>query len=491
MILFNWTIAIIVVIAMGVQGGTPGERRSGVSPLRIELLSGGQKQGLSDVQMNDAHTRGGKNMAGMRVSQHCGRCGSANHNDRSFLNALTPEKRVELAGHIRENGEVQLFSWDSNKNFMESELGYYQRTYAAGLEARNARYLANGQPERCRTVENLYTSPKSRPEEVILQIGTKDNTVSAELFIVCVREWNNRLMKWSAEHGNPLSVLTIAIHNDESTPHAHIRRVWNSKDKFGYIIPNQNQALKSAGVELPQPNKPEGRYNNRKMAFDAFARELWQEVCLEHGLEIETEPRPNMKHKSKQDYIAGQIQADIAKKEAERDAAIAAAEKATLEATEKLQEAIKRLQIAFPSHKDREEVLEQVERRTGFKKEILTVAKDPEAVLAAVNDAAAVAFDNNRLQRELQLTKKQLHEAKKQLQRAKEDEIYYQEQERQLKHLQYIERAARDLATGKKDLMKCILLPEWYAIEPRYQEIKDAMAYREQQQLQRNQERER
>lgn len=420
-------------------------------------------------------------MGKMRVSQHCGRCGSARHNDRSFLVDLTDEERKEKAGHIREGGTVKLYAWNGTEAFAEAELNYYEKTYADGLAARNQRYLQNCQPERCRTVEELYKNPKTRPEEVIMQIGCKDSTVTMEVFKACLKDWNRRIMAWNQEHGNPMAVLTVAIHDDESTPHAHIRRVWNAKDKFGYIVPNQSQALKNAGIGLPEPKKPEGRYNNRKMTFDILSRGIWQEVCQAHGLEIETEPRVGIKHKGKEDYITGQIQADIAQKEAERDAAIAAAEKATLEATEKLQEAVKRLQTAFPSHKDREEVLEQIERRTGFKKEVLTVAKDPEAILAAVNDATALALDNQRLQNELQITKKQLYEAKRQLQQAKEDELHYQEQERQLKHLQHIERAARDLATGNKDLMKYILSPEWYAIEPRYREIKDAMAYREQQ----------
>ena len=51
--------------------------------------------------------------------------------------------------------------------------------------------------------------------------------------------------------------------------------------------------------------------NNRMMTFEAETREMWQDICKSHGLEIETEPRPRRKHLDKADYIAEQKQAEI------------------------------------------------------------------------------------------------------------------------------------------------------------------------------------
>ena len=41
---------------------------------------------------------------------------------------------------------------------------------------------------------------------------------------------------------------------------------------------------------------------------DSMAREQWQEICKSHGFDIETEPRPNVKHKDKAEYIADQME---------------------------------------------------------------------------------------------------------------------------------------------------------------------------------------
>lgn len=408
----------------------------------------------------------------MRVSQHCGRSGSARHNDRTFLEKLTAEQRAVQARHIRENGEVQLFSWDGNTNFRESEMAYYATTYAAGLEARNARYLANSQPERCRSLENLYTGQKTRPEEVILQIGCKDNTVNVKVFTACVKEWNNKLVEWSRQHGRPLQILNVAIHADETTPHAHIRRVWNVEDKFGYIIPNQNQALKKAGIEPPHPEKPEGRYNNRKMQFDAFARELWQEICKAHGLEIQAEPRPNARHKDKQEYIYSQMAAEIAEMQQRAD-------RTAQEAQERIQEAQERLLEAFPAGGDINGILELKTVKTGIlRQEEVLVVKNPQKVQSAVEDAAALTLRLRQAEKQLQETKKQLEQAKAQLREAQQQADYYKPYYQECRYREI----ARELATGERDLGKYALSREWRSIEPYYNQECNILAYKQLQQ---------
>ena len=76
-----------------------------------------------------------------------------------------------------------------------------------------------------------------------------------------------------------------------------------------------------------------GRYNNRKMAFDSLARGWWQEACLAQGWEIETEARPNMRHKEKRDFIYDQMTAEIDTARQERDAMTAEVDKARQDAT--------------------------------------------------------------------------------------------------------------------------------------------------------------
>lgn len=135
--------------------------------------------------------------------------------------------------------------------------------------------------------------------------------VNVETLEACFKDYLKELTAWNQEHGNHMRILNFAVHADEQSPHIHMRRVWEYTNERGFRDLGQNQALREAGVPLPDPEKLESRYNNRKMTFDAMMRERWQEICKSHGLEIEKEPRPARKHLDKADYIAEQKQQEI------------------------------------------------------------------------------------------------------------------------------------------------------------------------------------
>ena len=234
-----------------------------------------------------------RRIAGMRVSQHSGRQGSAKHNDRNF--------DLRKAPHIDEartgNNVVGSLRGLKGATLEEQELDYYQRVYGAGIDARNKRYLAQRHPERCKTPEAYYRGSKTRPEEMILQIGSHvDGSATPEQLRTCLQEYLAELQNWNQEHGFPFQILNYALHTDETTPHIHLRRVWNTVGKDGTVMPGQNAALEQAGVPLPDPTKPIGRYNNRKQTFDAWSRALWQKIARKHGFEIETIPVKGRKH---------------------------------------------------------------------------------------------------------------------------------------------------------------------------------------------------
>ena len=42
-------------------------------------------------------------------------------------------------------------------------------------------------------------------------------------------------------------------------------------------------------MQLPNPDKPKGRTNNRKMTYDATCRQMFLNICKNHGLGIEEE----------------------------------------------------------------------------------------------------------------------------------------------------------------------------------------------------------
>ena len=145
-----------------------------------------------------------------------------------------------------------------------------------------------------------------------------------------------------------MHLLSIALHGDETSPHAHIRRVWDYETKDGPTL-GQDKALQAAGVELPDPSKPKGRYNNRKMTFDAMMREKWLDICERHGLRLDREPVPGMRHKDKADYIRDQIEKEITTAKEERIEAV--------EALQTAQKQLKALQAEIDTTQSRAEAL--------------------------------------------------------------------------------------------------------------------------------------
>lgn len=271
----------------------------------------------------------------LRVSQHSGRQGSAKHNDRSFMTGRDEAWRQEHAPHIdtTRTGENVVWTWDGQSSIEASERTWYAEAYQQAQEATNARYVREGHADRCKTTDQIYEGRLTRPEELILQVGKQTDGIAPEDLAQAVDRYLDRLDDWDTAHGGHMHILSIALHVDESSPHLHIRRVWDYRDRDGLTRLGQAKALEAAGVPLPEPSKPVGRYNNRKQTFDAMARGWWQEACREQGWEIETEARPDMRHKSKQEYIRDQMAAEIDGLTAEADRSRQDAAMARQEAT--------------------------------------------------------------------------------------------------------------------------------------------------------------
>lgn len=276
----------------------------------------------------------------MRATQHSGRMGSASHNDRSFLS-----RNGGRSDHIDTNrtGDNLYMSWNGDIDFRRAELDFYQKYLSAGIDAKNARYVAQRHADRCRTVEDVYANKKTMPDEIILQIGNKDQRPDPEVVTACITDFIGRQEQWARDHGDPFTILTCAIHLDEATPHAHERIVWHYIDRSGNLSIGQDKALQAAGVERPNPDRPRDRHNNRKMTYTAEMRQLWLDVLRDHGIEAERDPIPGQHHADKESYIRDQIVNDVANAQAQaQDAQIRAQE--AQERTEKLQADISTLQ---------------------------------------------------------------------------------------------------------------------------------------------------
>lgn len=247
----------------------------------------------------------------MKASMHSGRNGSAKHNDRTFISDKTPQEIREIAPHINQTmtsqNIINQVRQTSGMDLQAAELKLYTDLFTSALEATNRRYTAQGHKERCKTIEDLYKGRQTRPEETIYQIGNMEHTISPEKLHACYKDYMRRMMEWNQKHGCHMLILNYSMHIDETTPHIHERRVWAYQDSDGHRRIGQNRALKAAGVPLPHPDQPAGRYNNRKMTFDKMARQMWIEACRDHGIEIDDVPAQRVQHKDKQEYMASKI----------------------------------------------------------------------------------------------------------------------------------------------------------------------------------------
>lgn len=305
----------------------------------------------------------------LRVSQHSGRQGSAKHNDRSFLAGRSEAWRQEHAPHIdpERTDDNVVWTWDGQTDVEASERAWYSQEYQRAQDATNARYAREGHSDRCKSTDQLYEGRLTRPEEMILQVGKQADGIDPAEFAQAVDRYLDKLDEWDTTHGGHMHILSIALHVDESSPHLHIRRVWDYTDRDGLTRLGQARALESAGIPLPDPSKPVGRYNNRKMSFDSLARGWWQEACKEQGWEIETEARPDMRHKDKAAYIYDQIAAELDTVRQERDDMTAQADKARQDATAAdrvRQDATRQAQETERRLSDARTELEAIEART-------------------------------------------------------------------------------------------------------------------------------
>ena len=165
---------------------------------------------------------------------------------------------------------------------------------------------------------------KAHPvRESVLRIGNEAEHLSEEDFEKYTSEFINRLQE---EYGSNIKILDISLHLDERTPHYHVRwiPVYEQeytvtkkvkgeyktdengeflRDKNNRKIPvrekvtemhstyNLDKALEALGFELPYPESKPNRHNNRLINFTYECHQMYNQVCIDHGIEIETTPR--------------------------------------------------------------------------------------------------------------------------------------------------------------------------------------------------------
>lgn len=286
----------------------------------------------------------------MRATIHNGRTShlgafTPRHNDRNFnishAEHIDPER-------VRNN---RYWNWTGKEiTFEAAEIAFYEKHIRKHLDAQNARYTAQRHAERAKTMDEYRRSPQTCPEEVILQIGKRGDTIPADMMARIIQEQIN----WEQKQFPGLKVLNVALHMDEQgAPHIHERRAWVYTDRDGNLAISQNKSLEQMGVELPNPNKPRSRFNNRKMTFSRMCREHLLQICREHGLEIEEIPQEKSKSgRTLEDYKAGEAEKRAADAERRRQFSERAAESAE-----------KRVESARDAARSYEEHAEQVAKQ--------------------------------------------------------------------------------------------------------------------------------
>ena len=260
----------------------------------------------------------------IRVGNHSGRRNKngifrPEHNDRNFdlthASHIAPDK-------VKDN-KVILF-WASkeqkqrNISIDEYELSFYNDLFRTQLGIQNQKHIVSQHKEKVKTMEQFRRCPRYCPEEDIITLGNHDNCVSPEI----LWEITEAYCHWHMETFCQCILLDVALHVDEpdAAPHVHLRKVWIAKakeqieyerkryfenpDRYtkkkcpqlpeeDYVIVHQNASLRQMGIERPDPEKPEGRYNNAKQTYSAMCRKKLIELAQERNISLELTPKPS------------------------------------------------------------------------------------------------------------------------------------------------------------------------------------------------------
>ena len=266
----------------------------------------------------------------LKLTRHNGRAGAhgtynPKHNDRSFNLAnsehIDPERaKGNIYWDCFHGFRSALDPQDPDDlaaTFSDVERQFYETHYTAFVESQNERNAKIRHTERNRSIPDLLSSRKTCPEETIYQLGTLDEHASAEDLLNIVTEF---IDEFKTKFGEHVHVLDWALHLDESTPHIHERHVFDCGNKYGEVAPQQEKALEVLGFNLPDPDKPLSRRNNRKITFDAACRKMLFEIAKRHGLELEEEAEyGNRKYLEKQDFILAKQKEQLAAQQSKLD----------------------------------------------------------------------------------------------------------------------------------------------------------------------------
>jgi hypothetical protein len=201
-------------------------------------------------------------------------------------------------------------------DFEAHEKQFYE-AFRPALDAQNERYKKKRNYDRIMTMRQYRQAHP--PEEIILQVGNKDQEIPPEVTRNAVVKWLDAVRK---SYGTRYRICSVSLHYDEPgsgggvcsdgttsknlSGHCHIRAVYCAEGKDGWIV-SENQALKQLGISYDE-SRPRSRYNNPKITFTKETRELFNRLVEEQNIAVETVPaNPGKQSMTKEEYIAAQL----------------------------------------------------------------------------------------------------------------------------------------------------------------------------------------
>ncbi len=355
---------------------------------------------------------------------------NANHNTLESIRRDQPHidaQKFELNRYWKFEQKERTFTFkkiDGGKGGFDArkhELAIYEKLYKKGLEARNERYTKEGHKDRCQTIKNLYSNPKTAPLETLFQIGNSQMILDGvmtqeEMKEKLTQAWNQTTRQIVAMGKGMVIPLDAALHCEEAVPHIHFRAALGATDKYGHFVPNQSAALKAMGFDGRNPETgKKDRYHNPLVAYTDRVREIFYTECERQGLTIDREVTSESHRQmeimafkcemAKRDVAAAQEQ--LRQMEAERDESVRAAQEA--------QEALEAAQRERDTTESRIKALRGSEAALVAKNEHLSEynTKLEERKAEVITEGQAIVAENKQLREaneRLSQDNKQLHQ---------------------------------------------------------------------------------
>lgn len=225
---------------------------------------------------------------------------NANHNTLESIRRDQPHidaQKFELNRYWKFEQKDRTFSIkkiDGGKGGFDArkhELAIYEKLYGDGLAARNERYTREGHKDRCQTIKNLYSNPKTAPLETIFQIGNSQMILDGvmgpeEMKQKLTAAWDKTMRQVVSMGKGMVIPLDAALHCEEAVPHIHFRAALGARDRYGHFVPNQSAALKAMGFDGRNPDTgKKDRYHNPLVAYTDRVREIFYTITVPATLE--------------------------------------------------------------------------------------------------------------------------------------------------------------------------------------------------------------